>query len=104
MPCGSTMEPSELERAFADLKDVLDTRPVYHHTENRVEASTSPPLACHSPLIEKRLKAALQKLWRSGREIGRDISRTCAAGSDGFAGIATTYSPSRLLRVPGRAA
>jgi transposase len=31
-------ELSEVERAFADLKDVLDMRPIYHQTDNRVQA------------------------------------------------------------------
>ena len=28
----------ELEQAFRDLKDVIEMRPIYHHTKRRVEA------------------------------------------------------------------
>ena len=31
-------ELSEVERAFANLKDVIDLRPIYHQTDERVEA------------------------------------------------------------------
>jgi transposase len=31
-------ELSEVERAFANLKDVIELRPIYHQTDSRVEA------------------------------------------------------------------
>jgi transposase len=53
-------ELSEVERAFADLKDVLDMRPIYHRTDNRVQAHiyvAALALLIHRA-IEKKLKAA----------------------------------------------
>jgi transposase len=53
-------ELSEVERAFANLKDVLDMRPIYHRTDDRVQAHIY--VAALSFLlhraIEKKLKAA----------------------------------------------
>jgi transposase len=52
-------ELSEVERAFADLKDVLDMRPIYHQTDNRVQAHiyvAALALLIHRA-IEKKLKA-----------------------------------------------
>ncbi len=51
---------SEVERAFADIKDVLNMRPIYHQTDNRVEAHiyvAALALLIHRA-IEKKLKAA----------------------------------------------
>jgi hypothetical protein len=44
-------ELSEVERAFTDLKDVLDMRPIYHQTDNRVQSQPAPiaPLWCYVP-------------------------------------------------------
>jgi transposase len=53
-------ELSEVERAFANLKDVLDMRPIYHRTANRVEAHifvAALAFLIHRG-IEKKLKAA----------------------------------------------
>jgi transposase len=53
-------ELSEVERAFADLKDVLDMRPIYHQTDNRVQAHiyvAALAFLLHRA-IEKKLKAA----------------------------------------------
>jgi transposase len=53
-------ELSEVERAFADLKDVLDLRPIYHQTDNRVQAHiyvAALAFLIHRA-IEKKLKAA----------------------------------------------
>jgi len=53
-------ELSEVERAFADLKDVLDMRPIYHQIDNRVQAHiyvAALALLIHRA-IEKKLKAA----------------------------------------------
>jgi len=53
-------ELSEVERAFASLKDVLDMRPIYHHTDDRVEAHVfvaALAFLLHRA-IEKKLKAA----------------------------------------------
>ena len=53
-------ELSEVERAFADLKDVLELRPIYHQIDSRVQAHIY--VAALSFLlhraIEKKLKAA----------------------------------------------
>src|SRR5215475_12247556 len=51
---------SEVERAFANLKDVLDMRPIYHQIDNRVEAHifvAALAFLIHRA-IEKKLKAA----------------------------------------------
>lgn len=51
---------SEVERAFANMKDVLDMRPIYHRTDGRVEAHiyvAALAFLIHRA-IEKKLKAA----------------------------------------------
>ena len=53
-------ELSEVERAFANLKDVLDMRPIYHRTDDRVQAHifvAALAFLLHRA-IEKKLKAA----------------------------------------------
>jgi transposase len=53
-------ELSEVERAFASLKDVIDMRPVFHHTDERVQAHifvAALAFLLHRA-IEKKLKAA----------------------------------------------
>jgi transposase len=53
-------ELSEVERCFANLKDVIDLRPVYHQTPERVEAHifvAALAFLIHRA-IEKKLKAA----------------------------------------------
>jgi transposase len=53
-------ELSEVERAFANLKDVIDMRPIYHRTDLRVEAHifvAALAFLIHRA-IEKKLKAA----------------------------------------------
>jgi transposase len=53
-------ELSEVERAFANLKDVLDMRPIYHRTDGRVDAHiyvAALAFLLHRA-IEKKLKAA----------------------------------------------
>lgn len=53
-------ELSEVERAFANLKDVLDMRPIYHRTDDRVDAHiyvATLAFLLHRA-IEKKLKAA----------------------------------------------
>jgi hypothetical protein len=53
-------ELTDVERAFADLKDVLDMRPIYHQTDNRVQAHiyvAALAFLIHRA-IEKKLKAA----------------------------------------------
>ena len=53
-------ELSEVERAFANLKDVLDMRPIYHRNDDRVQAHifvAALAFLLHRA-IEKKLKAA----------------------------------------------
>jgi len=53
-------ELSDVERAFADLKDVIDMRPIYHQTDDRVQAHifvAALAFLLHRA-IEKKLKAA----------------------------------------------
>ena len=53
-------ELSEVERAFANLKDVIDLRPIYHRTDERVQAHifvAALAFLLHRA-IEKKLKAA----------------------------------------------
>lgn len=53
-------ELSEVERAFANLKDVIELRPIYHRTDDRVEAHifvAALAFLLHRA-IEKKLKAA----------------------------------------------
>jgi len=53
-------ELSEVERSFANLKDVIDMRPVYHRTADRVQAHIFVAALAHllHRAIEKKLKAA----------------------------------------------
>jgi transposase len=53
-------ELSDVERAFADLKDVLDMRPIYHQTDDRVQAHIYVAALAFLILraIDKKLKAA----------------------------------------------
>ena len=53
-------ELSEVERSFANLKDVIDMRPVYHQTDSRVQAHIFVAALAHllHRAIEKKLKAA----------------------------------------------
>jgi len=53
-------ELSEVERAFCNLKDVIQMRPIYHHTDERVQAHVfvaALAFLLHRA-IEKKLKAA----------------------------------------------
>jgi transposase len=53
-------ELSEVERAFANLKDVIDMRPIYHRSDHRVEAHifvAALAFLIHRA-VEKKLKAA----------------------------------------------
>jgi len=53
-------ELTDVERAFANLKDVIDMRPIYHRTDNRVQAHifvAALAFLLHRA-IEKKLKAA----------------------------------------------
>jgi len=86
---------SEVERAFSNLKDVIDLRPVYHQTDERVQAHifvAALAFLLHRA-IEKKLKAAgldlsateaLQAL-RSVRvvdlKLGNQKKRTVARGT-----------------------
>ena len=51
---------SEVERAFANLKDVIRLRPIHHRTEERAQAHTFPAVLAFllHRAIEKKLKAA----------------------------------------------
>ena len=62
-------ELSDVERSFANLKDVIDMRPIYHRTDSRVQAHIYVAALAHllHRAIEKKLKAA-----------GIDLSATAA--------------------------
>ncbi len=51
---------SEVERAFAELKDVIEMRPIYHHTADRVRAHIFVASLAFllDRALEKKLKAA----------------------------------------------
>lgn len=53
-------ELSEVERAFAELKDVIEMRPIYHHKARRVEAHVFVASLAFllDRALEKKLKAA----------------------------------------------
>ncbi len=53
-------ELSEVERAFANLKDVIELRPIYHRTDPRVEAHIFIAVLAFllHRMLEKKLKAA----------------------------------------------
>jgi transposase len=102
---------SEVERAFANLKDVIDLRPIYHQTDKRVEAHlfvAALAFLLHRTL-EKKLKAAgldvsateaLQVL-RSVRVVdfqipGRKPKRSVTRGSGRAALILSALSVTEL--------
>jgi Transposase DDE domain len=61
-------ELSEVERSFANLKDVIDMRPIYHQTDERVQAHifvAALAFLLHRA-IEKKLKAARLDLSATG--------------------------------------
>ena len=71
-------ELSEVERAFANLKDVLDMRPIYHRTDDRVQAHifvAALAFLLHRA-IEKKLKTARLGSLRH-RSIDRPQVRAC---------------------------
>ena len=53
-------ELADVERSFANLKDVIDMRPIYHQTDARVQAHIFVAALAHllHRAIEKKLKAA----------------------------------------------
>jgi transposase len=57
---GLYKELSEVERAFANVKDVIDLRPIYHRTDDRVQAHifVAALAFLFHRAIEKKLKAA----------------------------------------------
>ena len=60
MPCDLYKELSDVERAFASLKDVIDMRPLYHRTPYRTQAHifvAALAFLLHRA-IENKLKAA----------------------------------------------
>jgi transposase len=57
-------ELSEVERAFAELKDVIEMRPIYHHTADRVRAHIF--VASLAFLLDRALE---KKLKASGLDI-----------------------------------
>jgi transposase len=104
-------ELSEVERAFENLKDVIELRPIYHQTDERVEAHifvAALAFLLHRA-IEKKLKAAgldlsateaLQSL-RSVRvvdlDLGQGRSRRCVTrGTQRAARILTALKVSDL--------
>lgn len=104
-------ELSEVERAFANLKDVIEMRPMYHQTDARVKAHifvAALAFLLHRA-IEKKLKAAgidisateaLQAL-RSVRmvefHLGRgEISRSVTRGSDRAARVLSALGITQL--------
>src|SRR5271165_2910833 len=62
-------ELSEVERAFANLKDVIDMRPIYHRTAERVEAHIF--VAALAFLIHRAIEKKL-------KDAGLDLSATQA--------------------------
>jgi transposase len=102
---------SEVERAFANLKDVIEMRPVYHQTDERVQAHilvAALAFLLHRA-IEKKLKAAaldisateaLQAL-RSVRvvefQVGRgQTTRSVTRGSDRAARVLSALGITQL--------
>ena len=62
-------ELSEVERAFSNLKDVIDMRPIYHRTAERVEAHIF--VAALAFLIHRAIEKKLE-------DSGHDLSATQA--------------------------
>jgi transposase len=60
---------ADVERCFANLKDVIDMRPVYHQTPNRVQAHIFVAALAH--LLHHAIENHLQKA-------GTDLSATAA--------------------------
>jgi transposase len=104
-------ELSEVERGFANLKDVIELRPIYHQTDQRVEAHifvAALAFLLHRA-IEKKLKAAGLDLSASEAlqalhsvrvvdiDLGQGRSRRCVTrGTQRAAGILAALKLSDL--------
>jgi hypothetical protein len=97
-------ELSEVERAFANLKDVIELRPIYHRTDQRVQAHifvAALAFLLHRAL-EQKLKAA--ELDLSATQALRSVKVVDLTLADGQAKRCVTRGsehPARILRALG---
>jgi hypothetical protein len=97
-------ELSEVERAFANLKDVIELRPIYHRTDQRVQAHifvAALAFLLHRAL-EQQLKAA--ELDLSATQALRSVKVVDLTLADGQAKRCVTRGsehPARILRALG---
>jgi hypothetical protein len=116
-------ELSELERAFCQIKDVIEMRPIYHQTDRRVEAHLFVAALAFllDRALEKKLKAAGMDLsskeaWqvlRAVRVVEIDVGqpepqRSVARGSGRAARILKAlkirnFNPNPVRKVPAYA-
>jgi transposase len=95
-------ELSEVERAFANLKDVIELRPIYHQTARRVEAHifvAALAFLLHRT-IEKKLKAAgLDLSSTEALQLLRTVRVVDFVLGDGQTTRSVTRGSSRAARV-----
>jgi transposase len=95
-------ELSEVERAFANLKDVIELRPIYHQTDLRVEAHifvAALAFLLHRT-IEKKLKAAgLDLSSTEALQLLRTVRVVDFVLGDGQTKRSVTRGSSRAARV-----
>jgi hypothetical protein len=97
-------ELSEVERAFANLKDAIELRPIYHRTDQRVQAHifvAALAFLLHRAL-EQQLKAA--ELDLSATQALRSVKVVDLTLADGQAKRCVTRGsehPARILRALG---
>lgn len=95
-------ELSEVERAFAELKDVIEMRPIYHHTADRVRAHIF--VASLAFLIdralEKKLKAAdIDTSSKEAWQLLNTVRVVEIALGDGTRTRSTTKGSGRAARI-----
>jgi hypothetical protein len=94
---------SEVERAFSELKDVIEMRPIYHRTEARVQAHIF--IASLAFLLdralEKKLKSAGMDLSSKNIDLGNGEHRqSVTQGSRRALTILTPWASRTLIRSP----
>jgi transposase len=100
-------ELSEVERAFANLKDVIELRPIYHRADQRVQAQifvAALAFLLHRA-VEKKLEAALLDLSATealqSRRSVKVVDLTLAGGQQKRCVSRGSERAARILRALG---
>jgi transposase len=100
-------ELSEVERAFANLKDAIELRPIYHRTDQRVQAHifvAALAFLLHRALEQKLKAAELDLSATQARQALRSVKVVDLTLADGQAKRCVTRGsehPARILRALG---